>query len=97
MYLPPSYSREVWDYKNANVVNSYLLIWEKAFENLSINEKVNLLNNTLFNIFCKYIPNKLVNCSYRNSLWITKQIKSKLRKDQKSIIGKAKIQPFLLN
>ena len=54
--LSQNYSREVWDYKNANVEgirkSISLFNWEKAFENLSINEKVGLLNNTLFNIFC---------------------------------------------
>ena len=43
-----------------------LFNWEKAFENLSINEKVGLLNNTLLNTFCNYIPNKMVKCSYRD-------------------------------
>ena len=31
--------------------------WKKAFESLSINEKVDLLNATLLNVFRNYIPN----------------------------------------
>ena len=75
--LPPNYSREVWDYKNANVEGIQksisLFNQEKAFENLSTKEKVGLLNNTLLNIFRNYIPNKIVKCSYRDPAWITKQ------------------------
>ena len=60
-----------------------LFNWEKAFENLSIKEKAGLLNNTLLKIFCNYIPNKIVNCSYRDPPWISKQIKSKLKNRSK--------------
>ena len=81
--VPPAYSREVWDYKNANAEGIQKSIsrfnWKKAFENLSINEKVDLLNATLLNIFRNYIPNKIVKCSYRDPPWLTKLIKSKLK------------------
>lgn len=56
---------------------------EKAFESLSIYEKVGLLINTLLNIFNNYIPHKIVKCSYRDLPWITKKIKSSLKTDQK--------------
>ena len=41
--------------------------WKKAFENLSVDKKVNFLNGTLVNIFQNYITNKksnliIVNC-----------------------------------
>ena len=61
IHVPRAYSREVWDYKNANAEGIQQSIsrfnWKKAFENLSINEKVDLLNATLLNIFRNYIPN----------------------------------------
>ena len=60
--------------------------YEKVFANISINEKVGLLKNTLLNIFRNYIPNKIVKCNYRDPPWITKQIKSKLK--NRSIITK---------
>ena len=60
--LPPAYVREVWDYSKANAENIKKAIssfnWNKAFENLSIDAKVELLNETLLNIFRNYIPNK---------------------------------------
>ena len=83
----PNYSREVWDYKNANVEEIQKSVsifnWKKSFENFSTNQKVGLLNNTLLNIFCNCIPNKIVKCSYRNPPWITKQIKPKLKNRSK--------------
>ena len=60
--LPPTYVREVWDYEKANIENIKKAIsntdWNKAFENLSVDEKVDFLNETLLNIFRNYIPNK---------------------------------------
>ena len=85
--VPPAYSREVWDYKNAYAEGIQKSIsrfnWKKTFENLSINEKVDLLNATLLNIFRNYIPNKIAKCSYRDPSWLTKLIKSKLNERSK--------------
>ena len=78
--LPPTYVREVWDYEKANIGNINKAIsnfdWNKAFENLSVDEKVDLLNKTLLNIFRNYIPNKKIKCDYRQSPWMTGNIKS---------------------
>ena len=57
--------------------------WKKAFENLSVSEKIDLLNATLLNIFRNYIPNKIVKYSYRDPPWLTKLIKSKLKERSK--------------
>ena len=87
IHVPRAYSREVWDYKNANAEGIQQSIsrfnWKKAFENLSINEKVDLLNATLLNIFRNYIPNKIVKCSHRDPPWLKKLIKSKLKERSK--------------
>ena len=56
---------------------------ERAFNNLSVSEKVNVLSSTLLNIFHNYIPNKIVKCSYKDPPWITKLIKSKLKYEAK--------------
>ena len=49
---PSNCSREVWDFKSPNVEGTQksisLFHWEKSFEKLSTNEKVGLLNNTLY-------------------------------------------------
>ena len=42
--------------------------WRKAFENLSVDRKVNHLNETLLNIFRNYVPNKKLNVIIVNLL-----------------------------
>ena len=85
--LPPVYVREVWDYIKANVENIKNTVanfnWKKAFENLSVDEKVELLNETLLNIFRNYIPNKKIKCDYRQPSWITDDIKKSLKQRSK--------------
>ena len=83
MYLPPAYVREVCDYEKANIENiknamSYF-DWNKAFKNLSVDEKVDFLNKTLLNIFRNYIPNKKIQCDYRQPPWMTDNIKKSLK------------------
>ena len=60
--LLPSYVREVWDYSSANAENIQKAVqdfdWEKAFWNLSVDRKIDLLNETLLNILRNYIPDK---------------------------------------
>ena len=81
--LPPIYVREVWDYEKANIENINKAIsnfdWNKAFENLSVDEKVYFLNKTLLNIFRNYIPNKKNKCDYRQPPWMTDNIKKSLK------------------
>ena len=79
----PTYVREVWDYEKANIENIKKAIcnfdWNKAFENLSVDEKVDVLNKTLLNIFTNYIPNKKIGCDYRQPPWMTDNIKKSLK------------------
>ena len=81
--LPPAYVREVWDYQKANIENIKKAIsnfdWNKAFENLSVDEKVDFLNKTLLNIFRNYIPNKKIKCDYRQHRWMTDNIEKSLK------------------
>ena len=85
--LPPVYVREVWDYSKANVENIKKAVanfnWKRAFENLSVDEKVELLNETLLNIFRNYIPNKKIKCDYRQPPWMTDDIKKSLKQRSK--------------
>ena len=68
--FPPSYVREVWDYSSANAENIQKAAldfdWEKAFRNLSVDRKVDLLNEALLNILRNYIPNKKLNSTIAN-------------------------------
>ena len=51
----------------------------RFFINLTINEKVELLSNTLINVFRNYIANKKVKFKYSEAPWINKNKKSALR------------------
>ena len=81
--LPPTYVQEVWDYEKANIENIKKAIsnfdWNKSFENLSIDEKVDFLNKTLLNIFRNNIPNKKIICDYWQPPWMTNNIKKSLK------------------
>ena len=75
--------REVWDYEKTNIENIKKAIsncdWNKVFENLSVDEKVDFLNKALLNIFRNYIPNKKINSDYRQPPWVTDNIKKSLK------------------
>ena len=49
--------------------------WNKAFENLSRDGKVDFLNETLLNIFWNCIPNKKIKCDYQQPPWMANKIK----------------------
>ena len=57
--------------------------WNKAFENLSTDEKVEFLNEILLNIFRNYIPNNKIKFDYRQPPWKDDNIKRKLRQRTK--------------
>ena len=73
----------VWDYEKTNTENIKKAISNfdliKAFENPSVDEKVDFLNKTLLNIFINYIPNKKIKCDYRQPPWMTDIIKKSLK------------------
>ena len=85
--LPPVYVCKVWDYHKANIENIKEAVsnfnWNRAFKNLSVDEKVELLNETLLNIFRNYIPNKKIKCDYRQPPWMTDNIKKSLKQRSK--------------
>ena len=84
VYLPPPYDREVWSYDRAEeeFINRAISLfdWESALSPLDTNEQVKLFNETLLNIFRNFIPHKLIKCSYKDPPWISREIKTCLRK-----------------
>ena len=85
--LPPSYVRQVWDYSSGNTNNVQKAVWnfdwEKAFGNLFVDRKVDLLNETLLNIFRNYIPNKKLKLNYSQPPWMYDNIKRCLKERSK--------------
>ena len=107
VYYPPSYNREIWHYKDAQVDLIQRSIenfdWRRALMNLGINEQVDVLNTTLFNIFRNFIPHEIIKCSSKDPPWINKHIKCALRRKNRFILGnlflvakKWRIKLFLL-
>ena len=84
---PPVYVCEAWDYNKANVENIKKAVsnfnWNSAIQNLSVDEKVELLNETLLNIFWNYIPNKKIKCDYYQPPWMTDNIKKSSKQRSK--------------
>ena len=83
IHLPSPYEREVWHYNRAqaHLVKRSIenFNWSRAFEHLSINDQVELFNNTLLNILRNFIPHEKIKCSYKDPPWMNKEIKSALK------------------
>ena len=85
--LPPAYARKTWDQGKVNTkyikkaISSFN--WNKAFENLLVDAKVETLNEILLNIFRNYILNKKIKCNYRQPPWMNDNIKRKLKQKTK--------------
>ena len=81
--LPPPYIREVWDYKNAKVENIQQSVsgidWNFIFQGKTVHQKVNILNESLLNVFHNFIPNKKIKFNYKDPPWMTEIVKNKLR------------------
>ena len=72
--VPPTYKSAVWDYKKANaecIRGSVSSVDWNFFQGTSVNQKVMIFNKPLMNIFRNFIPNKIINCSYKRSPWMT--------------------------
>ena len=82
--LPPPYKRKVWHFKDARSDliqrNINLFDWEQVLTNLDVNQQVNILTETLSNIFSNFIPNKTISCSYKDPPWTSTAIKCALRR-----------------
>ena len=83
IHYPPQYYREVWHYNDANTelirraVNQFN--WQKKFLKKNVNEKVNILNETILNILGNFIPHETVLCDDKDPPWFNDKIKSLIR------------------
>ena len=77
---PSPYVREVWYYKDANnelirrAINE--VNWQRAFLITSVNEKVDIFNSTILNIFSNFIPHEFVVCDDKDPPWFNKKIRA---------------------
>ena len=60
--LPSPYTREVWNYEKANVEGIQRSIsgvdWDYLFQGTTVYKKVEIVNETVQNIFCNFIPSR---------------------------------------
>ena len=66
------------------------ILTDNRFSNLDMNQKVHLLNQTIKNILCNYIPYETVTCDDRNPPWINSKIKGLIQ--EKNIAKKCYFQ-----
>ena len=85
---PPPYQRLVWDYKNSNASSIQkalnMIDWNKLFYNANVEKQVNILNDTLFNIFSNFARSKVITVDDRDPPWINEAIKCKIRSKNKT-------------
>ena len=80
---PPPYQRHVWNYAETN--NDAILSalqnvdWHRLFAKKTVHQQVNLLNDTILNIFTNFVPNKVITCDDRDPPWINDIIKDKIK------------------
>ena len=74
----------MWSYNRAEteLINRAIsnFNWEHVFSPLDPNEQVELLNNTLLNIFRNFIPHKIMKSNNKYAPWISNEFKTSLRK-----------------
>ena len=49
------------------------------FQGKTVNQKVNILNECLLNVFHNFISNKKIKFNYKDPPWMTETVKCKLR------------------
>ena len=88
VYYPPPFEKEVWHYQNldsnAIIKENTNFSWERAFENLSVDEKVSLFNKTIKNILSNYIPSEINTIDGRDPPWFNKNVKSLIDEKNKT-------------
>ena len=84
----PSYKRKLWYYDRAdqNLINRAIseFPWEIRLRGLDPTEQTKLLNETLLNIMSNFVPNEFKTIRPREPEWMTKNIKTLLRKQNKN-------------
>ena len=76
---PPPYLQNVWHYKDGKLeliqraINEFN--WARAFSNTNVNEKVNIFNNTILNIWSNFFPCEILTSNGKDLPWFNKEIK----------------------
>ena len=61
-----------------------MIDWNKLFSNANVEKQVNILNDTLFNIFSNFVRSMVVTVDDRDPPWINEEIKCKIKSKKKT-------------
>ena len=77
---------------NLNIIRKALDLvnWERLFNQKDINAEVVAFNETIFNVFRNYVPNKYITVNGKAPVWMSKTIKPKFT--AKNVLYKKYIQ-----
>ena len=77
-FFPSTYERRIWDFSRVNVNAIRQAVncvgWDRAFNGLNIDERVKFITESVLNIFCNSIPNKVITIRSKDILWMTPEI-----------------------
>ena len=80
---PPSYSREIYHYReaNPNLIRRKMsnFNWENAFCNTNVTKKVFIFSIKILNVLGNYIPHETETCDDKDLPWFNSRIKSFLQ------------------
>ena len=84
---PPPYKRCIWDYTNAKIdcIKKSLseMDWNQLFFRLNVDQMALVFTDSVLDIFSKNIPNKIVTCHDRDAPWITPQVKTAIKRNNR--------------
>ena len=60
-----------------------MIDWNKLFSNANVEKQVNILNDSLFNIFSNFVRSKVITVDGRDQPWIYEEIKCKVKSKNK--------------
>ena len=61
-----------------------MIDWNKLFSNANAEKQVNILNDTLFNIFSNFVRSKVITVADRDPPWINEEIKCQTKSKNKT-------------
>ena len=61
-----------------------MIDWNKLSSNANVEKQVNILNDTLFNIFSNFVKSKVITVDERDPPWINEEIKCKIKSKNKT-------------
>ena len=83
--------REIQEYNNAKVENIQQsasgIDWDFIFQGKTVNQKVNILNEYLLNIFRNCIPNTKTKFNYKDLSWVDRSCKEQIKRTLQFILN----------